>query len=70
MASPVNIPDVSSPCVQICKLDAGSICTGCGRSLDEIAEWSSANNQRKQTICDAARQRCEEMKADGKYPAQ
>lgn len=30
----------SSPCVQICTLDAdGRLCLGCGRSLDEIANW-------------------------------
>lgn len=30
-----------SPCVGICRLDAGGrVCTGCGRSLEEIAAWS------------------------------
>ncbi|TXI83966.1 MAG: DUF1289 domain-containing protein [Cupriavidus sp.] len=66
----MNTIDVPSPCVQICKLDAGNICTGCGRSLAEIAEWSSASNQRKQKISDAARQRRGEMKAHGNHPAE
>lgn len=31
---------VPSPCVKICRLDpAGRVCTGCFRSLDEIAGW-------------------------------
>lgn len=43
--------DVPSPCVEICKLDdAGEHCTGCGRMLDEIAEWRTASNDRKRQI--------------------
>jgi predicted Fe-S protein YdhL (DUF1289 family) len=31
---------VPSPCVKICRLDAsGRVCTGCYRSLAEIAGW-------------------------------
>ena len=31
---------VPSPCVKICRLDpTGRVCTGCYRSLDEIANW-------------------------------
>jgi hypothetical protein len=33
---------VSSPCIKVCVIDAGSrLCTGCGRTLDEIARWGS-----------------------------
>lgn len=33
---------VETPCVKVCTLDARSgRCLGCGRSLDEIARWSS-----------------------------
>jgi predicted Fe-S protein YdhL (DUF1289 family) len=28
-----------SPCVKVCVLDAASRCTGCGRTIDEIARW-------------------------------
>jgi predicted Fe-S protein YdhL (DUF1289 family) len=32
--------DVASPCVSICTLDFdGDFCTGCFRTLDEIAHW-------------------------------
>lgn len=32
----------SSPCVQLCAIDAGTgLCRGCGRSLVEIAAWST-----------------------------
>ncbi len=29
----------TSPCLNICVLDAGRTCVGCGRTLDEIARW-------------------------------
>jgi len=40
---------VLSPCVGVCELDADGLCAGCGRSLAEIAAWS--------TMDDAARLR-------------
>ena len=30
----------SSPCINVCTLDAHSRCMGCRRTLDEIARWS------------------------------
>ena len=32
-----------SPCISICTLD-NNICTACGRTTDEIAEWRGAND--------------------------
>jgi predicted Fe-S protein YdhL (DUF1289 family) len=29
----------ASPCINVCVLDASRTCTGCGRTLDEIARW-------------------------------
>jgi hypothetical protein len=29
----------ASPCTNVCVLDAGRRCTGCGRTIDEIAGW-------------------------------
>ncbi len=29
----------TSPCLNICVLDAHRVCVGCGRTLDEIARW-------------------------------
>lgn len=38
----------SSPCTGRCCLQ-DSVCTGCGRTLDEIRRWSRmTNNERKQ----------------------
>jgi predicted Fe-S protein YdhL (DUF1289 family) len=30
-----------SPCIKICTLDAAGLCTGCLRTLDEIASWTA-----------------------------
>ena len=31
---------ISSPCNKVCTIDARSrICIGCGRTIDEIAQW-------------------------------
>jgi uncharacterized protein len=40
----------SSPCIQICRLDANGLCVGCLRTLGEIAEWSGATNARRHEI--------------------
>lgn len=32
-----------SPCISICTLD-DNICTACGRTTDEIAEWRGADD--------------------------
>lgn len=42
-AEPVD-SQVASPCTSVCTLDTGSICIGCGRTLDEIARWSAADD--------------------------
>ncbi|WP_423604979.1 DUF1289 domain-containing protein [Sphingomonas sp. MS122] len=43
------LPAVESPCVSICRMKDG-LCEGCGRTLDEIAEWSSATDARRRAI--------------------
>lgn len=48
--------DVASPCIQICRVEAG-ICQGCGRTLDEITRWPSATPQVQRIILAAARAR-------------
>ena len=42
---------ISSPCNKICTLDAASgLCTGCGRTLDEIARWGSMDEPERLRI--------------------
>jgi predicted Fe-S protein YdhL (DUF1289 family) len=43
--------DVPSPCVSVCRMDAASgLCTGCLRTLDEIAGWSRMEDACKRRV--------------------
>jgi uncharacterized protein len=45
---------IQSPCIDICKIDGTSgFCIGCLRTRDEIREWKSAEDARRQQIIDA-----------------
>lgn len=44
----------ASPCVARCHVDQGA-CTGCGRTLDEIAGWSSMTNPQRQAVINRLR---------------
>jgi predicted Fe-S protein YdhL (DUF1289 family) len=42
---------VPSPCISVCKMDAGSgLCEGCLRSIDEIACWSQMSDDEKRAV--------------------
>lgn len=42
---------VASPCINVCKMDAGTgLCAGCFRTLEEIVCWSSADDQKRIAI--------------------
>ena len=49
-----------SPCVSICALDQNDVCEGCYRTGDEIVDWFTADDTRKQEILDASAQRRKE----------
>ena len=39
---------IASPCVNVCVIDQqGRLCTGCYRTLDEIAAWSRMGDEEK-----------------------
>ncbi len=43
--------DVASPCVNVCVIErATGWCTGCGRTLDEIAGWGMASPGEKRAV--------------------
>jgi predicted Fe-S protein YdhL (DUF1289 family) len=45
------VENVPSPCVSICRMDAGSgLCEGCFRTLDEIRLWSSSDDTAKKVM--------------------
>ncbi|MBZ9612480.1 DUF1289 domain-containing protein [Rheinheimera maricola] len=49
-----------SPCVRNCCLDQQNCCLGCGRLLDEIIEWHSADALRREQILELAQARLAE----------
>ncbi len=41
----------ASPCIDICRIDPDSgLCTGCLRTLDEIARWGSYSDDDKRAV--------------------
>ena len=50
----------NSPCVGVCAPSVTDVCIGCGRSLNEIAEWSSASETRRAEIQRNAEERLNE----------
>lgn len=45
--------DVASPCVGICQYTPGTdVCSGCGRTSDEITKWMFLSSSEKQQIID------------------
>ncbi len=42
---------IETPCVKVCEIDqATRLCTGCGRSLAEIAAWSTMSREERRRI--------------------
>jgi len=42
---------LESPCINICVLDtATGICQGCGRTLQEIANWGAMTDEERRAI--------------------
>ena len=42
---------MQTPCIQICVIDQKSqLCSGCGRTLDEIGGWSSYSDDERSRI--------------------
>ncbi|KQU74982.1 MULTISPECIES: DUF1289 domain-containing protein [unclassified Rhizobacter] len=45
---------VPSPCVNVCRMDAASgLCSGCWRTIDEIAAWSTLDDDGKRQVWQA-----------------
>ena len=46
--------EIMSPCVDICVMDAVTgLCTGCGRTLAEIGNWTRYSNAERRAIMKA-----------------
>ena len=48
---------VESPCIRICTLDDDDVCLGCYRDITEICAWTSAGDNERLTIVEAAEAR-------------
>ena len=48
-----------SPCISVCVLDENSICQGCYRSAEEIADWLMVDAEGKREILKRVRERME-----------
>lgn len=50
--------DIPSPCISVCRMSEGSgLCEGCFRTRDEIAAWSSADDDTKRATWTLIEQR-------------
>ena len=57
--------NIKSPCINICKLDANKICTGCYRTIDEIANWTKCTDHTKaQIIKESEKKKWQKLKQE------
>ena len=48
---PTPLGGVASPCINVCRMDAGTgWCEGCLRTIDEIAAWGAMADDDKRAI--------------------
>ena len=40
---------IQTPCIKVCVMEGG-LCTGCGRTLSEIARWGSMSDAERAQI--------------------
>ncbi|GGC73311.1 DUF1289 domain-containing protein [Chelatococcus reniformis] len=50
--------NISTPCIKVCAIEPDSrLCRGCGRTLDEIARWSTMAEAERRAIIAALPER-------------
>jgi len=51
-----------SPCINVCRMDPKTgLCEGCFRSIEEIAQWSTATEEMKRRVWKEIRKRQEAL---------
>jgi predicted Fe-S protein YdhL (DUF1289 family) len=51
---------LKTPCVNVCLLNTETgLCIGCGRTIDEIARWSTMSDRERRAIMGALPKRME-----------
>ncbi|MCA1323786.1 DUF1289 domain-containing protein [Herbaspirillum sp. alder98] len=53
--------EIESPCISECKLKA-EVCTGCGRTRDEIKHWKGMKRREKMEVVGLASRRLKLIK--------
>ena len=49
---------IETPCIKVCVIDPQSgLCAGCGRTLEEIARWSTWSNEDRRRVMDELAER-------------
>jgi len=59
---------IASPCVRNCCLDNNDVCLGCGRTVQEVMDWSEVDDKQKLQILLTAKQRRLEKELQRKRP--
>jgi uncharacterized protein len=48
-----NVSRIETPCISICQIDRlAGVCTGCKRTIQEIAHWLSYTHEQRRGIMD------------------
>ena len=55
-----TMSEIKSPCISVCALNDDGLCIGCWRTADEIAAWSSLDDDDKRGVVKIAQQRARE----------
>ncbi|MCR9248462.1 MAG: DUF1289 domain-containing protein [bacterium] len=45
-----RVEPVETPCINVCVVDEHGYCSGCRRSLDEIARWGTMTDAERKTV--------------------
>jgi predicted Fe-S protein YdhL (DUF1289 family) len=49
-----TVSSLPSPCIRNCCLDEKDVCLGCGRTLAEIRDWSTADDLERSRVLERA----------------
>ena len=56
---------MQTPCVKMCVLDVDlELCAGCGRTLDEIADWANFSDAERRLVMAELPARMKKLKPD------
>ncbi|MDE2133874.1 MAG: DUF1289 domain-containing protein [Alphaproteobacteria bacterium] len=60
---------IQSPCIKVCAVDAATgLCTGCARTLDEIARWGSMSDTERAEVMRVLKERKARLSSASREP--